>query len=101
MVLQRSSTPTDDVIIEFEDLRKIIPKIVTVSQAAAIILRDRWGGYGNRKAMHAMWDHVHEQHGRHMLPSSHYDGVFQAGLRALVEDGDEIPLIEKPSVFDS
>lgn len=54
-----------------------------IKTAARTILDNRFGGYGNRKAMHAMWNFVHDQHGRHMLPVSHYDGVFQAGLRAL------------------
>ena len=60
-----------------------------VAEAAKAILANRWGGYGNRKAMQAMWTFVHDQHGRHMLPMSHYDGVFQAGLRALTKDGED------------
>lgn len=60
-----------------------------VSEAAKVILGNRYGGYGNRKAMQAMWNFVYEQHGRHMLPMSHYDGVFQAGLRALIKDGED------------
>ncbi|MBN8187567.1 hypothetical protein JF540_12790 [Salipiger thiooxidans] len=61
---------------------------VTVREAARVLLADRFNGYGNRDAMMAMWNFVHEQHGRHMLPVSHYDGVFQAALRALSQGGE-------------
>lgn len=63
------------------------PRQVTPQKAAKVLLSDRFGGYGNRSAMQAMWDFVHEQHGRHMLPVSHYDGVLQAALRALANGG--------------
>lgn len=58
------------------------------AEAAKVLLGNRIAGYGNRKAMTAMWDFVFDQHKRHMLPVSHYDGVLQAGLRALAE-GEE------------
>lgn len=67
---------------------QITPAAITVQQAAKVLLGNRFGGYGNRKAMTAMWEFVHDQHGRHMLPQSHYDGVLQAGLIALAE-GEE------------
>lgn len=56
----------------------------TLQAAAEALLSSRFGGYGNRKAMQAMWEYVYKEHGRHMLPVSHYDGVLQAGLKAIL-----------------
>jgi len=64
-------------------------KGMTVQEAARVLLADRYGGYGNQAAMQAMWEFVFSEFGRHIVPVSHYDGVFQAALRALSGDSHE------------
>jgi hypothetical protein len=63
----------------------IEPAPVSVREAARVLLGDRWRGYENKDAREAMWDHVHDVHGRHMLPMSAYSGVLIAALRAIAE----------------
>lgn len=58
-------------------------------EAAKTLLANRFGGYGNSDAMRAMWNFVHDEHGRHMIPVSGYDGVLQAALRAIANPPSE------------
>lgn len=80
--------PDNETAYMYRDMARaaIAALTVTPQEAAKVLLADRVRGYGNRAAMAAMWDYVHEKHGRHMLPQSHYDGVLQAALRAISED---------------
>ncbi len=55
----------------------------SVQEAAKVLLENRWGGYGNPRAMRAMCDYVYADRGRMPFPPSFYDGVMQAGLRAI------------------
>ena len=62
---------------------------ITPAMAAEVLLANRWAGYGNRNAMNAVVEFIHQETGRVPFPFSFYDGVLQAAFRAIAAQGEE------------
>lgn len=91
----------DGEYVKIDDVIAVVKEYDTIQYAAAKILKNRWGGYGYTPAMEAMWNYVYDMHGRHMLPQSHYDGVFRAALEALANKSSSLESdeVSKDQIF--